>query len=357
MNIRSLLCLAVLGVSTPAFAQQAATPVFVTDIKQQDFVDEIAALGTLQANENVDLTSSVTERITKINFESGQRVKQGDVLIEMDFSEEEALLAEERSVLAEAERQVARLKPLIKRGATSQSTWDAAQLEAQTSRSRIAAIESQIQERRIIAPFDGKLGLRNVSVGVMAQPGTLITTIDDDTVMKLDFSVPEVYLPAIKEGGKISASAKAYPDETFEGTVESIDSRVDVVTRAISVRALLNNDDRKLKPGMLMRVQLYKDPRKAIVVPEEAIVPKGDKNYVYTVSQDAEEGTASMVQVELGSRQKGIAEVLSGLEEGDQVVTHGTIRLQDGARIVVKAKDNGNPPLTDMLQQNTDEGE
>lgn len=341
----------------PSFAQKSATPVFVTDIKLQDFVDEIDALGTLQANENVNLTSSVTERITKINFKSGQRVSKGDILIEMDFAEEEALLAEERSVLAEAERQVARLTPLVKRGASSQSALDAAQLEAQTSRSRIAAIESQIQERRIIAPFDGKLGLRNVSVGVMAQPGTLITTIDDDSVMKLDFSIPELYLPAIKVGGKITAKAKAYPDEIFEGTVESIDSRIDVVTRAISVRALLNNESRKLKPGMLMRVQLYKDPRKAIVIPEEAIVPKGNKNYVYTVSMVAEESTASLVHIELGSRKKGVAEVINGLKEGDQVVTHGTIRIQDGAPVTIKAKDNSNPPLEEMLQPNINRGE
>lgn len=357
MKIRSLLCLAVLGVSIPAYAQQAATPVFVTDIKLQDFVDEIAALGTLQANENVDLTSSVTERITKINFESGQRVKKGDVLVEMDYAEEQALLTEEQSVLAEAQRQVARLTPLIKRGATSQSTLDAAQLEAQTSRSRIAAIESQIHERRIIAPFDGKLGLRDISVGVMAQPGTLITTIDDDTIMKLDFSVPEVFLTSIKEGGKISAGAKAYPNEAFEGTVESVDSRIDAVTRAISVRALLKNDDLKLKPGMLMRVLLYKDPRKSIVIPEEAIVPKGDKNYVYTVSQAEGGHVASLVPIELGSRQKGIAEVLSGLKDGDQVVTHGTMKIQDGSHVIVKAKDNGNPPLADMLKQDMNKGE
>lgn len=357
MKYKILICLAVMGTAAPAFAQKAATPVFVVDIKKQDFVDEIDALGTLQANENVDLTSSVTERITKINFESGQRVSQGDVLVEMDYAEEEALLAEERSVLAEAERQIARLKPLIKRGATSQSTMDAALLEAQTSRSRITAIESQIHERRIIAPFDGKLGLRNVSVGGMAQPGTMITTIDDDSVMKLDFSIPELYLPAIKEGGNISASAKAYPGEKFEGTVESMDSRVDAVTRAISVRALLKNDGRKLKPGMLMRVKLYKNARKAIVIQEEAIVPKGDKNYVFTVLKNGQESTASLVAVELGSRKKGVAEIFSGLKEGDMVVTHGTIRIQDGARVEVTAKDNGNPTLDQMLLQKNTDGE
>lgn len=357
MKFVSVLSIAVLGLSLPAYAQKSATPVFVTDIKKQNFVDEIEALGTLKANENVELTSSVTERITAIHFESGQRVKKGDIIVEMDYAQEEALLAEERSVLAEAERQVERLRPLIERGATSRSTMDAAELEVQTAKSRIAAIESQIVERRIVAPFDGKLGLRNVSIGVMAQPGTLITTIDQDTIMKLDFSVPEVYIRAISEGGKITASAKAYPDEDFEGTVESVDSRVDAVTRAISVRALLDNENRKLKPGMLMRVRLYKDPRKTIVIPEEAIVPKGNKSYVFTVSGDGENAKASLVEIELGSRKKGVAEVISGLKEGDQVVTHGTIRIQDGASVAVKAKDNGNTPLIEMLNQDADRGD
>ncbi len=357
MKLTPLVFMVAMGFAFPAYAQKAATPVFVTDVKKQDFVDEIEALGTLKANEDVELTSSVTERITLINFESGQRVKKEDVLVEMDFTEEQALLAEERSVLAEAERQVERLKPLIDRGATSQSTLDAAELEAQTAKSRITAIESQIHERRIVAPFDGKLGLRNVSVGVMAQPGTLITTIDDDTKMKLDFSVPEKYLLAIEEGGKITATAKAFPDEIFEGTVQSIDSRVDEVSRAISVRAILDNEDQKLRPGMLMRVQIYKNPRQAIVIPEEALVPKGDKNHVFTVAQSGGKAVAKLVPIEMGSRRKGEVEVLSGIKPGDMVVTHGTMRIQDGAEVKITAKDNGNPSLEQMLKQTPMSGE
>lgn len=340
-----------------AHAQQGATPVFVTDIKAQEFVDQIEALGTLQARENVDLTSSVTERITAVHFESGQRVKKGDVLVEMDYAEEAALLDEERSVLAEANRQVARLKPLVKRGATSKSALDAAELEAQTARSRIKAIESKIDERRIVAPFDGQLGLRHVSVGVMAQPGARMTTIDDDGVMKLDFSVPELYLPSIKAGGKITAKARAYPDEVFEGTVQSVDSRVDTVTRAISVRALLNNKDEKLKPGMLMRVQLYKNPRTAILVPEEALVPRGYKNYVFTVKEVEGKSVVILTLVEVGARSKGQVEVLSGLQEGDMVVTHGTFRIQDGGAVKVTAKDDGTTSLDNMLQQSKAEKE
>ena len=351
MKYQFIFFAALLLMTMPSYAQQNPTPVFVTEVQKKPFVDEIEALGTLRANENVDLSSTVTERVKKISFESGQRVKEGDVLVEMDISEELALLNEEKSVVNEARRQVDRLKPLIERGATSQSTMDEAMLELQTAQARIAAIESQIDERRIIAPFDGKLGLRNISVGTMAQPGTLITTIDDDSIMKLDFSVPEVYLMSLQEGGKIIASAKAFPDETFEGTVQSIDSRVDPVTRAISIRALIDNADYKLRPGMLMRVTLQRNPRQALVVPEEALVPKGDKNYIFVVNGTESDTTVSLTEIEMGSRSKGEAEITSGLSEGDRIVTHGSLRIQDGASVKITATDEGDESLDDMLQK------
>ncbi len=358
MKILTLVCTALLFIPFPVSAKQkAAAPVFVTDVEIRHLVDEIEALGTLQANENVDLMASVTERITVINFESGQRVKKGDVLVEMESAEEEALLAEEKSIVEEAQRQVERLKPLITRGAASQSTMDEAQLELQTAQARIAAITSQIQERHITAPFDGKLGLRNISVGVMAQPGTLITTIDDDSVLKLDFAIPELYLPSIEKGGKITAAAKAFPERIFQGTVESIDSRVDPVTRAITVRALLENSDHRLLPGMLMRVTLQKNPRKALVIPEEALVPEGEQNYVFVLSEEDETPRVSFIPVELGSRYQGVVEVLNGIQEGDRIVTHGTLRLQNGDRVVVKALDNDNPTLDEMLKQDGNTGE
>lgn len=351
MKLRYVLFLPMMFYGLPVFAQMPPTPVFVTKMVSKPFVDEIEALGTLKANENVDLSSSVTERVVEVNFDSGQRVKQGDVLIKMDAAEEEAKLKEEQSVVDEAQRQVDRLKPLIKRGATSQSTLDEADLELQTAQSRLVAIQSQIDERLITAPFDGKLGLRNISIGAMAQPGTLITTIDDDTIMKLDFSVPEIYLPSLRDGGSIKAIAKAYPDEVFTGKVQSIDSRVDPLSRAVSVRALLDNADHKLRPGMLMRVKLQKSARIALVLPEESLVPRGEKNYVYVVQGYGEQAKVKFQEVELGSRRKGEVEIIDGLNDGDIVVTHGTLRLSDGASVIVKATETNNESLGELLQQ------
>ncbi len=321
---------------------QADTPVFVTKVQQSAFVDEIEALGTLRANEQVNLSATVTERISAIHFDSGQRVKKGTLLLEMNTAEQVALLNQEKSVLGEAQRQIERLQPLMERGAASQAAMDTAVLNLETSRARIAAIESRIQERRIVAPFDGKLGLRNISIGTMAQPGTMISTIDDDRIMKLDFAIPELYLTSISEGGNIRAETRTFPDRSFIGTVASIDSRVDPVTRAVTVRALLNNEDHQLRPGMLMIVRLERNPRQALLIPEESIVPRGNKNFVFVVNNN-EKPTVTLTEVTLGSRRKGEVEIVAGLEAGMQVVTHGTLRLQNGSAVLIKSNIEGTP--------------
>ncbi|MFW0778118.1 MAG: efflux RND transporter periplasmic adaptor subunit [Rickettsiales bacterium] len=349
--IATILLVTATFTTATAYAQKAPVPVFVVNVHNKAFVDEIEALGTLQANENVELTSTVTELVTKVNFEDGARVKKGDVLVEMDVAEELALKAEEKSRLQEAQRQVNRLQPLIKRGAASKAALDEQQVALQASQARMKAIESQIRHRKVIAPFDGVVGQRNISVGALAQPGTLITTIDDDSVMKLDFSVPEIFLPTLKKDVKIKATTRAWPEDQFSGTIFSVNSRVDPLTRSVSVRALLQNPDHKLRPGMLMRVQLQKNPREAIVIPEEALVTKGNENYVMVVVHDDDKTTVKNTAVKIGARRKGDVEIVKGLEEGVQIITHGTLRVSPGTEVIVKAVDNDDESLTDMLNQ------
>tara|TARA_R110002072_G_scaffold122685_4_gene257466 strand:+ start:8482 stop:9519 length:1038 start_codon:yes stop_codon:yes gene_type:complete len=330
------------------------TAVFVTKVERVFFVDEMEALGTLQAAENVNLTSSVTERLTKINFDDNQRVKKGYVLVEMDISEENAQLAEESSRFNEAKSQVERVRALVQRSSASKSTLDERERELNTAKARLAGIQSRISQKRIVAPFNGVLGIRNISVGALAQPGMLITTIDDDSKMKLDFSVPEVFLSSLKKGLTIEAKASAYPNQIFKGTVTSVDSRIDPITRSVMARAVLNNDNRLLKAGMLMRVQLNKNPRQTLVVPEEALVTTGNENAVMLV-ETGEDLKVKRQVVELGARRKGSVEILSGLKEGRQVVTHGTLKVRDGALISIRAVEKDNESLSELLKQKTKE--
>ncbi len=347
-----LICLFILH---PALADTPPpTPVIVATVERKPFVDEVEALGTLRAKESVDLTSTITELVTSVNFEDGQRVKEGDLLVEMAASEELAELTEEQSTLKEAKRQLDRIRPLAKKGVASESVLDQRRREYQAASARADAVKSRINRRRLLAPFDGVVGIRTISVGALVQPGTTITTVDDDSMMKLDFSVPSIYLPSLKPDVVIEATTRAFPGRVFEGRVSSVDSRIDPVTRSILVRAIIDNPDRALKPGLLMRVVLQKNPRNALLVPEEALIANGEKNAVLVVTKADDMTTVERRTVAIGQRRKGEVEILAGIQEGDKVVTHGTLRARPGMPVTIKAEQKADEPLRDMLKQNTD---
>jgi membrane fusion protein (multidrug efflux system) len=166
-----------------------------------------------------------------------------------------------------------------------------------------------------------------VSVGTLVSPGDVITTLDDTSVIKLDFSVPENFLASLREGLSIRATAPAFPGRSFAGEVASIDSRVDMTTRAVIVRALLANDDGALKPGMFLNVSLANDEREALVIPEEALSPEAERQYVYVVT----DGKVSRREVRIGGRQPGTVEIITGLSAGERVIVEGTQKVRDGA--------------------------
>ena len=202
----------------------------------------------------------------------------------------------------------------------------------------------------ITAPFDGVVGLRNVSVGALLQPGTRIATLDDDSVMKMDFSIPELFAPTVHPGLKINARSRAFGDRLFSGEIASIDSQIDPVTRSVVVRAMIPNDDLVLKPGLLMNVVLEKNPRDAVVIPEAAIIPEGRNNYVLRLDRSAEPSVVRRVAVVTGGRGPGSVEIVDGLAAGDLVVTHGTMTVRPNQPVRVLAVDDGTKSLEEMLR-------
>jgi membrane fusion protein (multidrug efflux system) len=349
----SCICLVVLFSISPAGGQQPAqpVPVIVKEVKTDRFVDEVEALGTLRANETVDLTATVTDTITAIHFEDGQRVKAGDILVEMTSAEEHALLEEERSTMDEARKQYERVQPLVERGAVAKSVLDQRKREYDTARARYRAIESRLQDRLILAPFPGVVGLRNISVGALIEPGDLITTLDDDSVMKLDFTVPAIHLATLKTGLPIEARAPSFADRNFEGEVAGVNSRIDQTTRSIVARAILANPDRLLKPGLLMSVRLLKNPRKTVVIPEEALIPSGQANHVLVVDRSAGPQVAKRREVKIGARRPGEVEIVDGLKTGEFVIIHGTLRARPDQEVKIIAVDTGDEPLEQLLKQ------
>ena len=338
-------------VAGPSRAERQPIPVIVAEAKWSRFVDEIEALGTLRANESVDLTANVTETVEQIHFDDGERVKKGQVLVEMLSAQEEALLVEARSTLNEAKIQFDRVKKLSKTGAVAGATLDQSLRDYETAKARLVALESQIQDLVIVAPFDGVVGLRNISVGALVRPGDLITTIDDDSVMKLDFTVPSRFLPVLKPGTAISARTRAFAGDEFTGKITSVGTRVDSATRSITVRARIPNPDRRLKPGLLMAVEVMSNPREAVTVPEEVLMPKGRANAVYVLDESAKPPVLEEREVEIGRRRAGEVEIRSGLEVGERVVTRGKMMAVPGTPVEVLAETDGNTKLEDLLQR------
>jgi membrane fusion protein (multidrug efflux system) len=303
--------------------------VTVGRVRNDKLFDAIEALGTAQANESVTLTAKVTDTVRRVNFEDGDYVEAGTVLVELTNQEEEALLAEARANLDDAESQLRRLEDLSSRGLSSASELDVARSRAGAMRARLNSIVARLRDRLIQAPFSGILGFRQVSPGTMLSPNTAITSIDDISLIKLDFTVPETFLGNMTPGARIVAKSVSFPDREFEGTVRTVGSRVDPVTRAVTIRAHIENKDRALRPGMLLTVEVVTAERVALVVPESAVFQVQNRAYVYRVNDDV----AKQQQIEVGGRRFGVVEVLGGLAEGDLIVVEGIIKLRDGARV------------------------
>jgi membrane fusion protein (multidrug efflux system) len=332
---------------------QGQTPgVIVSEARVIQLADRVEALGTLRANESVTITATVTETVSEIKFNDGQRVKAGDILVEMTSREQHARLQEAQARLAEADQQYTRVKSLEAAGSASASLLDERRRDLYAARASLAAIESQLADRLIKAPFEGVVGLRNISLGALVEPGDLITTLDDDRVMKLDFPVPSLFLRSLVPGLRIEAQAPALGDQLFEGEVASISSRVDPVTRSVQVRALIENPERQLRPGLLMRVELLRDPREAVVVPEAAILQRGGEHSLLVVDEnDQGQSIALSRPVQVGLRRPGEVEILAGLSPGERVITHGADKARPGQPVEVRAIDDGSRPLSELIAQ------
>jgi membrane fusion protein (multidrug efflux system) len=200
----------------------------------------------------------------------------------------------------------------------------------QAAEARAEATAARLADMTITAPFAGKLGLRRISVGTLIQAGTMITTLDDTSIIKMDFSIPETLLASVAPGQTIDAHTDAFPDRHFIGTVRTVDSRIDPTTRAFEVRAEIPNADGILKPGMLLTLDLTLAKREAaLLIPEEALVPQGDKQYVFVV----QDGKARRREIEIGTRMKGTVEVRRGLAADATVLIGGTQRVRDGSAV------------------------
>jgi membrane fusion protein (multidrug efflux system) len=301
------------------------------------FTDGLQAIGTAQARESIVLTPKVADTIRRIRFESGDRVRAGQVLVEMSSVEQAADLAEVNAANAAAQEDLRRYQELYDRGFASQARLDTVRAAADAAQARANAGGSRIADRTIRAPFAGIVGLRTASPGQYVRPGDQIGTLDDVSEIKLDFTVTETQIARVTPGVELVARTSAYPDRTFTGTIANVDSRVDPGTRTVRVRAILPNQDGTLRPGMLMTVDVRSNPRQALAIPEIAILDQIDGAYVYRVVSHEGGQAVDLVRIQTGQRSGGMAEVLSGLEAGDQVITEGVQSVRPGQPVQLGA--------------------
>ena len=298
----------------------------------EPFAETLEALGTAKANESVVITPTVEDRVVGVFFDDGDRVRRGRKLIQLDNREAQYLLVEARAAFDEQKKQYARMRRLAKTNATSLSKLDEEKSLLDIARARVANLEARLQDYTIRAPFSGILGTRQVSMGAVVDTDSVITTLDDTSVIKLDFTVPEIYLSVLSTGMDVTARSPAYPELRFNGVVAAINSRVDPETRTLMIRAKIPNPDYLLKPGMLLVVDLIKNRSQALIIPEEAVIQEKDKKFVYLVMLDS---TVAKREIATGRRIPGKVEVISGLEQGDPVVIQGITRVRPGSPVNV----------------------
>jgi membrane fusion protein (multidrug efflux system) len=223
-------------------------------------------------------------------------------------------------------------------GSESQLLQDEARRIA--NEAMVAVAEARMAETIVRAPFAGRIGLRRVSLGSLVGPGTVITTLDDTDVIKVDFDLPEIYLSRLEPGLVIKAHSAAWPDQDFTGSVSSVDTRVDPVSRTIRVRSVMPNDQGLLRPGMFLTVTLLNDRTEALLIPERALIPERSVQYVYVVGDNL---LAERRVVSIGRRRPGEVEILSGLSAGERVIVDGVQKVRDGKPVRILTRETGSP--------------
>jgi membrane fusion protein (multidrug efflux system) len=314
-----------------AVAQQAPG-VIVSEAVIKPFPLSAEALGNARANEAVEIRPQITAAIVEILFEEGQKVAKGDILARLESSEPLADLAAAKAALVDSESQYRRSNELFKTRVVSESQLEQLEAKRDADLAAVNAAQARLDHTVIRAPFAGQLGLRRVSLGSIVGPTTVITTLDDTSSIKLDFNVPEVFLARLAPGLTVTAHSAAWPDLTFSGEVTTIDTRVDPVSRTVIVRALLPNDDQRLRAGMFLTVTVLKEDVESLMIPEQAIVPERSNQYVLVVGPD---NVVERRRVESGRRRPGEVEILDGLQAGERVITEGTQKARPGQQVEI----------------------
>lgn len=291
---------------------------------------DVRAIGSLQSDETVQLAPEIAGRVSGIDFVEGTRVKAGDILVRLDDALVRAEVTDAEARLKFAEANNERARQLSRTGNVTERSRDEAVTNFDTARAALELAKTRLDKHLLRAPFDGIVGVRNVSVGAYVAVGTPVVNIEKIDALKVDFKVPEIYLTSISVGQVVDVTVDAIPGREFKGKIYAINPQVDVNGRALEVRALIENNDLVLRPGLFARIVIKGAvERDVVIVPESSIIPRAGDNFVFRVA----DGTAREVRVKIGGRSNAQVEITDGVAAGDTVVTAGQHKLRDGATV------------------------
>lgn len=318
-----------------------AVTISSTVAKKQPWRSYLTAVGSLSAINGVDLTSEVSGIVREIRFESGQVVKKGDVVVVLDTGVEQASLKDNQAKLKLAQINFDREQQLLKKNVTSQAAFDTRYAELKEAEANVESTQAKINQKTIVASFDGKLGIRNINLGEYISPGKEMVTLQSLNPLYVLFSLPEQYLNKVYIHQPIDVDVNLGDGRVVKGTITAINSKVDLRTRNILIQATIPNDDLSIYPGMYGLVTIWmNDEQPRIVVPQTAIAYSLSGDYVFVITDaskkhDKSELIVNRRYIKVGERRKDSVVILDGLQEGDVIVTSGQLKLQNGASVVI----------------------
>jgi len=310
------------------------TPMVVeaTKVVRQPLPQTITAVGSLRSDESVTLRPEVAGRVNAILFKEGQNVSKGMTLVRLDPAINQAEVQQAKANLVLAKSKFDRAVELSQRNFISGQAKDEAENNLRVAEAAVALVEARLAKTEIKAPFAGVIGLRVVSVGDYVKEGADMVNLESIDPLKVDFRVPETYMRQVQPGQTLTVTLDALPGRKFDGKVLAVNPLIDAAGRAVVIRAIVRNADTSLRPGMFTRVNLItRDDKDALVIPEQAIVPQGDEQFVFRIV----DGKAARVKVDIGQRRDGKVEVLKGLNVNDMVVTAGQLKLREGMPVTI----------------------
>ena len=320
----------------------AVVPVEVGRVEATNIADDAQAVGSVRSNQGVMLRPEVSGRISKINFGDGQRVRRGQLLVQLDDTLQVAQLRQAQAQANIARTNLQRNRELVAQNFVSASVVDQSAAALEVAEAQVALAQAQLARMRIVAPFDGAVGISNINLGDYVKDGADLVNVEDTSSMWVDFRLPERFLASLKTGQSVEVQLDAMPTRKFSGQVDAIDALLEANGRSLLVRAKLRNPGGELRSGMFARTRVVFSTRmNALVVPEEALVPQGGKQYLVKVADGPNGKVAQRLEARIGMRLPGKAEILEGVKEGDMVVTAGQARLMRGDATPVRIVEVG----------------